>query len=167
MNMSTQKETHRIVLVALGIVLVAITTLLIRIPNGLQGYVNVGDAVIFIFAVLVDPVDALLIGGIGSAIADIAGGYAYYAIFTLIIKGIEGYVASRLYKQWNRGWLAFLIAAIWMIGGYLIADSIVNQSFWLGLASVTGNLVQGGASVIIATALEPAIKKAAIRRFSF
>ena len=42
--MSTQKETHRIVLVALGIALVAITTLLIRIPNGLQGYVNVGDA---------------------------------------------------------------------------------------------------------------------------
>ena len=165
--MSTQKETHRIVLVALGISLVAITTLLIRIPNGLQGYVNVGDAVIFIFAALVDPIDTLLIGGIGSAIADVAGGYAYYAIFTLIIKGIEGYVASRLYKQWNKGWFAFIIAALCMIGGYIIADSIVNQSIWLGLASVAGNLVQGGASVIIAIALEPAIKRAAIKRFSF
>ena len=165
--MSTQKETHRIVLVALGIALVAITTLLIRIPNGLQGYVNVGDAVIFIFAALVDPIDTLLIGGIGSAIAYVAGGYAYYAIFTLIIKGIEGYVASRLYKQWNKGWFAFIIAALCMIGGYIIADSIVNQSIWLGLASVAGNLVQGGASVIIAIALEPAIKRAAIKRFSF
>ena len=165
--MSTQKETHRIVLVALGIALVAITTLLIRIPNGLLGYVNVGDAVIFIFAALVDPIDTLLIGGIGSAIADVAGGYAYYAIFTLIIKGIEGYVASRLYKQWNKGWFAFIIAALCMIGGYIIADSIVNQSIWLGLASVAGNLVQGGASVIIAIALEPAIKRAAIKRFSF
>ena len=165
--MSTQKETHRIVLVALGIALVAITTLLIRIPNGLQGYVNVGDAVIFIFAALVDPIDTLLIGGIGSAISDVAGGYAYYAIFTLIIKGIEGYVASRLYKQWNKGWFAFIIAALCMIGGYIIADSIVNQSIWLGLASVAGNLVQGGASVIIAIALEPAIKRAAIKRFSF
>ena len=165
--MSTQKETHRIVLVALGIALVDITTLLIRIPNGLQGYVNVGDAVIFIFAALVDPIDTLLIGGIGSAIADVAGGYAYYAIFTLIIKGIEGYVASRLYKQWNKGWFAFIIAALCMIGGYIIAYSIVNQSIWLGLASVAGNLVQGGASVIIAIALEPAIKRAAIKRFSF
>lgn len=165
--MSELKDTRRLVLVALGIALVAITTLLIRVPNGLQGYVNIGDTVIFIFAAIVNPFAAFLVGGVGSAIADIAGGYAYYAIFTLIIKGIEGYVACRLYKQWGRSWLAFLIAAAWMVFGYLIADSIVNQSFWLGLASVSGNLVQGGASVIIATAVEPVLKKTAVKRFSF
>ena len=35
-------------------------------------------------------------GGLGSAMADLLGGYPHWAPFTLIIKGIEGYVVGAL-----------------------------------------------------------------------
>ena len=34
----------------------------------------------------------MIAGGIGSALADILTGYSHWAIFTLIIKGLEGYI---------------------------------------------------------------------------
>ena len=45
---------------------------------------------ILLFASIVDPLGGFLIGGLGSALADVAGGYAYYFFPTLIIKGLEG-----------------------------------------------------------------------------
>ena len=44
-------------------------TILIRIPVGI-GYVNFGDAVVMIAAVVLGPVGAALAGGLGSALAD-------------------------------------------------------------------------------------------------
>ena len=79
---------------ALGICLVFCATFLIKIPNGFQGYFNCGDGMILAFAPFVNPLFAFLIGGVGSAIADIVSGYASYALFTLVIKGIEGLLIS-------------------------------------------------------------------------
>ena len=70
--------------------LVAAATLSIRIPvPATQGYINLGDAVVIAAALVLGPRTGLIAGGIGSALADWLGGYAHWAPFTLIIKGLE------------------------------------------------------------------------------
>ncbi|MGI6512037.1 MAG: ECF transporter S component [Catenisphaera adipataccumulans] len=148
-------ETRKITLTALGIALVAAATLVIRIPNSVNGYVNVGDTMIFVFAAIVDPFAAFLIGGIGSAMADVIGGYSYYAIFTLLVKGIEGLLACVLFQKLKKAWAAYIIAGGWMIVGYFFADWMVNQSAAMALVAVPGNFVQAAASIILGCLLTP------------
>ena len=67
---------------------VAIGTMVIRIPNPMGGYFNVGDVMIFVSALTFNPLIGGFAGGVGSAIADIIG-FPIFAIPTLVIKGLE------------------------------------------------------------------------------
>ncbi|MFA5537334.1 MAG: ECF transporter S component [Bacillota bacterium] len=76
---------------SLTIALVLVTTFAIKIPIPFtQGYIHPGDSMIFITAILFGWRFGALAGGIGSAMADLLGGYAHWAIPTLIIKAIMG-----------------------------------------------------------------------------
>ena len=88
------KQTYEIVLTGLGMALVFVATMFIKIPNTLDGYFNLGDGFILLFASFLNPFERFLIGGLGSALADVAGGYGHYSFFTIIIKGLEGIVVS-------------------------------------------------------------------------
>jgi len=82
---------------ALGIALVALATMSIQIPvPQTRGYINLGDTVIFVFAMLFGARIGALAGGVGSALADLLTGYAHWAPFTLVIKGIEGLLVGLL-----------------------------------------------------------------------
>ena len=91
--------TREMVLAALGIALVYITTMFIKLPNSIGGYLNLGDGFILLFAGFLHPFTAFLVGGLGSALADLTGGYGTYAIATLIIKGIEGGLIALLVRR--------------------------------------------------------------------
>ncbi|HEY8497562.1 MAG TPA: ECF transporter S component, partial [Limnochordales bacterium] len=87
--LSGKPAAHRVAYPALGAALVAAATMFVQIPMPAgQGYANVGDAVIFVFAALFGPTVGLAAGGIGSALADVLTGYAVWAPFTLVIKGV-------------------------------------------------------------------------------
>lgn len=160
--MKTNKQIQQIVLSALGIAIVFVATILIRIPNAMQGYVNMGDGFILLFASILNPGLSFLVGGLGSGLADVTGGYGYYFIFTLITKGLEGFIVAYLLQKNDRPMyriLWYLIGSMFMIGGYFIADSIVNQSVWLGLASVWGNLFQAAMGFLVAIVGYPLLLK--------
>ena len=93
--MKTMK-VNDIVTAALGIALVFLATWLLKVPNGIQGYFNLGDGFILLFASVLNPFLAFMVGGVGSALADITGGYGMYALFTLLIKGMEAVLVSWL-----------------------------------------------------------------------
>lgn len=160
--MNEQQKLKQLVFSSLGIAIVFVATIFIRIPNTIHGYINLGDGFILLFASILNPVFAFLVGGLGSGLADIAGGYGFYFFFTLLIKGMEGFMVSYLVSKSKKNktrFLAYILGSIIMIIGYLIADSIINQSFWLGLAGVAGNLFQAGAGLLIAVFGFPLLKK--------
>ena len=76
--MKTMK-VNDIVTAALGIALVFLATWLLKVPNGIQGYFNLGDGFILLFASVLNPFLAFMVGGVGSALADLSGGYGMYA----------------------------------------------------------------------------------------
>ena len=162
--MNARKTASQIALWGITSAIVCLATIFLRIPIiSVNGYVNLGDAFIFLFAALFGPLTAMISGGIGSAIADLIG-YPLFAPFTLIIKALEGLIAGFLIKilfptKQNHVWstlksvIAFSIAALEMIALYFFASSILARTFTAGIAEILANLVQGGASIAIAVVL--------------
>ena len=148
--------TREMVLAALGIALVYITTMFIKLPNSIGGYLNLGDGFILLFAGFLHPFTAFLVG----ALADLTGGYGTYAIATLIIKGIEGGLIALLVRRNARlRFPAYIIGALIMIGGYYVTDSLLNASWIVGLGGIVGNIFQAAAGILIAAAATPLLRK--------
>jgi len=158
---------RRLVLTAMFAALVAVATMVINVPTiATRGFINVGDTMIFVTGVFMGPAVALLAGGIGSALADLLLAYTHWAPWTLVIKGLEGFIVGSLaqahFKKYQRiSWrtvAAMVLAAAWMVLGYYIAGGIM-RGFRVALASVPGNIIQGMGSVILALPLIHAFRK--------
>jgi uncharacterized membrane protein len=147
-----QNKVKKIVYGAFMIALVTIGTMVIRIPTpATKGYINVGDSFIFLSSALFGSLMGFIAGGIGSALADLLSGYAYWAPWTFIIKGIEGLIVGLMYKKYTNEYLRIvflIIGALWMVLGYYIAGGVM-YGFKTSLVDVPSNLVQGFASIII------------------
>jgi uncharacterized membrane protein len=90
-------RTAQITRLSLLIALTAAVTMAVRIPvPRTGGYINLGDAVVYIAALLFGPLYGLVAGGVGSSLADLLGGYGVFAPFTLVIKGLEGLLVGIL-----------------------------------------------------------------------
>ena len=153
---------------------VAASTAAIQIPvPTTQGYINLGDTMVMTAALLFGWRVGLLAGGIGSAMADVVTGYPQWALFTLVIKGLEGLLVGALrstpadgeddiilgYLQW-RNILAVIIGGIVMVTGYFIVEL-----FWYGYGDAAvelpGNLFQAVSAMILSLLITTAVRKAA------
>ena len=103
--------------------LVAVGTLIVRIPNPMGGYFNVGDVMIFVAALTFSPLVGGVAGGLGSAIADLIG-FPVFALPTLVIKGLEGLIAGVITNKKNvyRDVLAVVVAGTEMVIGYFLIE---------------------------------------------
>ena len=101
-----------------------------------------------------------VVGGFGSALADILLGYTWYAPITLLVKGVEGYLAGSIFSHTEntKPFLATLPAGIWMAVGYLLAE-IFMYSFPAAVASFPGNLLQGGVGAFLAVLLYYGVRR--------
>ena len=87
----------RIALAALLIALTTVFTLLIRVPVPVtQGYVNLSSVAITFSGLIFGPWMGGVAGGIGAALADLLGGYAQFALLSLIAHGSEGFLIGWL-----------------------------------------------------------------------
>lgn len=143
-----------------GLVLVA--TMFLQIPNGMKGYVNLGDGVIFASAMILGPF-AGIVGGIGSAMSDFFLGYGVYIPATLVIKGLIGLTAGLMLKR-SKGRsyfykaLIFLICEGIMVGGYFVFEWVLF-GFSVAIISVMPNIVQAVAGIAIGLAFVPIVSK--------
>ena len=122
--------------------LVAVGTLIVRIPNPMGGYFNVGDVMIFVTALTFNPLIGGVAGGLGSAIADIIG-FPLFAVPTLVIKGLEGLLASLISdkKRVYRDVLAVVGAGAEMVLGYFLVE-LCLWGIGGALAEVPANIAQ-------------------------
>jgi uncharacterized membrane protein len=124
--------------------LVAVGTLIIRIPNPLGGYFNVGDVMVFVSALVFGPFVGGFAGGVGSAISDMIG-FPPFVVPTLVIKGIEGVLAGLVTNRKSilRDTLAVIIGGTAMIFGYFLAEAYpLGWGIAGALTEVPGNILQ-------------------------
>lgn len=127
--------------------LVFLSTYLFQIPiPATQGYFNLGDIMIFITALTFGPTVGGFAGGIGSALSDALAGFGTFAPFTLIIKGLEGYVAGLISRRSDRRrilMIAWAAGSVVMVLGYFLAESFFI-SLVFGSSSATGIIAASG-----------------------
>lgn len=107
----------------------------ITVPVG-PGVFNVGEVVIYTAAFLFGGVVAGLAGGIGAAAFDVStGAFAFFAPFTLVFKGLEGFVVGQLAGESVRSKvLAVAAGAPIMIVGYT-----VTVAYFYGVPAALGS----------------------------
>jgi len=161
-------KTKKLALGGLLIALVTVSTMAIKIPMvATSGYIHAGDSMIYLAGVLFGPQFGLLAAGLGSALADLLSGYSHWALPTLIIKGLEGYIIGKIAIGIGnrnssleiRDIIAVLVGGAWMVVGYLIAGAIITKSWTAALSSITGNIGQAIGGTVIALPLIYAILK--------
>lgn len=156
------KDTKKMVRYAVLIALTTVLTMTIQIPTvATNGYLNLGDMVVFIAALTLGKKGGFIVGGFGSAMADILTSYTHYAPITFIVKGLEGYIAGRILETEigkKMPVLATVVGGVFMALGYYIAEIFMYGPI-ASLASVPGNLVQGLFGALSSIALYTAIKK--------
>jgi len=141
--------------------LVCVATMLIRLPiPATQGYFNVGDSMIFVSALTFGPLVGTFAGGVGSALADVLGGYGYFAPYTLIIKGIEGALAGAISRRMERFGpiVGSIVGGTEMVLGYFVTEYFL-YGLGAALAEIPLNLVQFIAGVLVGIPISHVIKR--------
>jgi len=120
-------KTRDIALAGLMAALTFVVTraFVIPIPQT-KGFFNVGEAAVFTAAVLFGPRIGAIAGGLGSALADLSLGYAAFAPYTLVIKGVEGYVVGSLGRGSQRA-----VSAVGPLLGVLMGIYALMIPSWL------------------------------------
>ena len=102
-------------------------TLLISLPlpSG-YGYVNLGDAGVFLCACLLPGGLGALAAGVGAALADLILGWAMYAPVTLLIKGLTALLAGLAMHRAKRAAVPLaLICCLLVPLGYFLFETVL------------------------------------------
>ena len=152
--------TQEIVFTALMTALVFVATYLPHIPIPL-GYAHLGDAVIFLLALLAPRRAALFAACIGSALADLLGGFALWIVPTLVIKFVMAEIVCRMAAAANsvgRVGVALTLSSLWMAAAYTLAGAVLYDSFAAALASFPGLFAEGVVNSVLALAALPLLR---------
>lgn len=145
-----RRKLKRMVMGGLLAAVVALMTAAVKLPvPATGGYVHPGDGAIFLAAYLMGPWAAVP-AALGSALADILGGYAVYAIPTALIKGAMGWVAGRMIseKKLLKNALTFILCELIMVIGYFAFEWVMYGA-GAAIGAVIPNLIQGAAGVVL------------------
>lgn len=155
-------------IVQLGLLsaLTFVATMAIHVPSFNGGVIHLGDSMIFLTAVIFGKKYAAISGAVGMTMFDILSGYSIWAPYTFIIKAGMGFIAGSIaYMGSSKGDNTFknaigmLLAGIWMILGYYLAEVMISGNLISPVASMMGNVIQFGGGSVIAFVIIAAIKK--------
>ena len=138
------------------VVVTALITLFIRIPLPSRGYFNFGDVAVVFSGLVLGTLSrrhpfwwGAAAGGIGSALADIIGGFAIFAPLTLLAKGLEGGLcAMAAGRSGKLRWILLLLGGSAMVATYFVIETLMpNIGLQGSLSEVIPNLIQAAGGI--------------------
>lgn len=166
-------SARHLILASLLAALVVIGTMLVQIPSPTKGYIHLGDSIVYLCGIILGPFTGALAAAVGSALADLLSGFAFYAPATFIIKGFDALVVGYLYLSLSKKSdtllgnigafsISALIGGIIMVGGYLLFETIL-YGFSPSVVNVPFNITQAVAGGILVAPLLTALKKLGVK----
>ena len=159
-------KNNDLALTGLFICLVTISTMFIKISIPMtQGYVHLGDSMIFLSVLVLGTKKGTIAGSLGSALGDFLGGYPMWVPWTLVIKGLMPFVVGIIIYKYRKNTkhslaleiFAMTIGGIVMCIGYYIAASIMYGSWYTPLFSIPWNIGQFIFGIVISLLLQEAL----------
>ena len=120
----------------------------LKIPTP-TGFLTLLDAGIYFTAFYFGRKEAAIVGGLSGFLIDMVAGYPQWMIFSLICHGLQGFFAG---FEGKKRYLGLVLAAVAMVGGYALFDSIMN-GVGAGLAGILGNFMQNAFGLAVGFAL--------------
>jgi len=155
----SKESIRKMTLTALLTAFTCVATMVIRIPTPTGGYVNLGDTLVLLSAVLLGPVLGMIAAGVGSAMSDFLAGYMLWVPATLIIKGLMALVAGFCYKKSGKILASGIPAECIMVVGYFVFEAILVGQGWAAAAGIPGNIIQSIFGLTASTVLGRAFQK--------
>lgn len=153
-----QRQTKRLALGGLATAVIFLCTAFFKVPGPL-GYVHLGDAALVAFSLALG-LNAVLPALLGSALADVVGGYLVYAPITALVKAVMAAFIAQLGRRSGRARLAAVIGAeALMVAAYFVFESVLY-----GVPAAAGvlafNAVQGACGAAVGLLLAPVCRRA-------
>lgn len=179
------EQVYQLSLAGLLTGLILTSTMMFRIPMPFtNGYVHLGDTMIFLAVIVLGKKYGCLAAGVGSALADLLAGYTHYVPWTFVIKAVMalmiGIALEHFAENKTSGKhsanehpirvrlleaVALIPAGLEMIAGYYVAASLMRGNWVTPLFSVPGNIAQYIVCAVIAALLAAALKQTSARRY--
>ncbi len=159
-------------LVAAGLMaaLVVVGTMLIQVPTPTRGYIHIGDSMVYLCGVLLNPLAGFLAAAAGSFLADVFSGYGVYAPVSFVVKGLDALVVGLCYKRVvavygdktiKKAWAfaaGVLLGGSIMVLGYLAYETFL-YGFYVAVLGIAGNITQALGGGLLAFPLVLALGK--------
>lgn len=178
--MKKQDKTMQLVLTALMTSLVLVTTMTIKIPSPFtQGYVHLGDTMIFLSVLMLGKNRGAVASGVGSRLADILGGYTAYAPRTLVIKFFMAYIMGRFadfsaaktvrkkHAASAAEVMGMVLGGTWMVLGYALTDGFFAGNFFAGFLGAPFNIGQFAVGMVLAVVCSTVLQKTPMKQFFY
>jgi len=146
-------DTKKLTTTALMAAVVFVATTIIKIPVG-QGYLNFGDAAVFLSGLLLGPGYAFAAASVGSSLADMIG-YPIYIPATFLLKGIMALIVSRAKGKGIKGKIIYMVlGGFIMVSGYYLYEAfILYGNIIAPLYYIPFNILQFSVGIVIALIL--------------
>ena len=178
----SEKSDNTLIFVttAMMTAMVMIATTFFKVPNAM-GYIHLGDGFVLLAAIILPKKYACFAGGVGAGLADIYGGYAVWAPWTLVIKIVMVLIVQLFFdfltKRASNGkhiakiagipfaeLFAYVLAVLWTVSGYYVAQGFISGNWAAPIADVPGNVLQAAVGSVIAILVSVALGKTALGR---
>ena len=178
----SEKNDNTLIFVttAMMTAMVMIATTFFKIPNAM-GYIHLGDGFVLLAAIILPKKYACFAGGVGAGVADIYGGYAVWAPWTLVIKIVMVLIVQLFFdflmKRASNGkhiakiagipfaeLFAYVLAVLWTVSGYYIAQGFISGNWIAPVADIPGNVLQAAVGSIITILVSVTLEKTSLGR---
>ena len=179
-RIEAENKIHATVLTGLCMCLILVTTSLFKMPNPFtQGYVHLGDAMVFLGVLMLGRKNGAIAAGFGSALGDLLGGFAVWAPFTFLIKflmaQIMGLFVEALEKRGAKSYgshgftaievIGMILAGIEMCGGYVLSERILYGSWSVAFLGIPWNIGQFVVGIVVAVVISEALYQTPMRKY--
>ncbi|MEY8296878.1 ECF transporter S component [Emergencia timonensis] len=169
-----------IVMTGLMMCLIMVATMFIKLPIPFtQGYVHLGDSMIFLSILVLGKKNGSIAAGVGSAMGDIIGGYAFWAPWTLVIKFLMAFLMGAFVEHMEKKGrnntgsfgisameiVGMVIAGIEMVVGYYIASAVMYGNLLVPVPSIPWNVGQFAVGMVIASIIASALCKTPAKKY--
>ncbi|MCQ2545152.1 MAG: ECF transporter S component [Clostridia bacterium] len=164
-------KISKLVLTSMIACLIVLVIFLVRIPVPFtQGYLNLGNGVMFIGVMILGRRNGALAAAVGSMLGDILGGFAMWAPWSFFINGglavIMALVLSAFshVKMSDAGrWISRIIAmaagGLFMVFGYFIGEGIMYGNWAIAALGIPWNIGQFAVGIVLACVVLAALMK--------
>ena len=169
----SQEHLKNLILAALFAAMVYIMTAFVHIPTH-QGYVHIGDGIIYLAAALLPTPYAIGSAAVGAGLSDYLSGYPHWVLPTMIIKALTAAVFTHKKETIinKRNLIGIAPAIIICVGGYFLAGALLkwvagsdlSSAMIVSLADIPSNIIQGVGSAVLFVLLGTALDKSGVKR---